>query len=139
YVAGSAFADTLTGDADNNLLIGGAGDDYLLGEGGNDYLMGGAGKIGRAWCRDKEMLDGGGGFDLASYANASAGVTVNLTTEQARGADGNDTLVNIPYVAGSAFADTITGNADNNLLIGGAGNDYLFGQGGHDYLMGGSG
>ena len=42
-IIGSDFADTITGDANNNILYGGLGNDILNGLGGNDLLIGGAG------------------------------------------------------------------------------------------------
>jgi Ca2+-binding RTX toxin-like protein len=119
---GSAFADTLTGDAGVNRLDGGAGDDLLAGLGGAD------------------ILDGGAGTDTASYAASGASVTVNLTTNVNTGGDAQgDILSNIENVTGSAFADTLTGNAGINTLTGGAGDDVLAGLGGADILDGGAG
>src|SRR5687768_15743670 len=59
------------GDADTNALSGTVRRDHLLGLGGDDTLYGGS---------DGDRLDGGTGFDTASYSAASSGVTANLTT-----------------------------------------------------------
>ena len=59
HVSGSSHADSLTGDTGANALLGGAGDDTLSGGAGADTLTGGA------------------GADIASYADSSAGVTVD--------------------------------------------------------------
>ncbi len=122
-LGGSAFDDTLTGNGANNTLAGGLGNDVLLGGLGND------------------RLDGGDGADAASYADASGAVNVSLalSTAQATGATGSDTLVSIENLTGSAFADTLTGNAGGNVLSGGVGNDVLLGGLGDDRLDGGSG
>jgi hypothetical protein len=54
-VIGSAFADTLTGNADNNEIRGGAGNDTISGLGGNDILRGDAGA---------DTISGGSGTDM---------------------------------------------------------------------------
>jgi len=112
-IDGSNFNDSLTGDGGVNVLQGGLGDDWLVGGAGND------------------TIDGGAGLDWAVYSNASGGVTVNLGTGTATGADGTDTLIGIECVLGSAFADVLIGSAiDNNFLRGGLGNDTIDGGGG---------
>jgi Ca2+-binding RTX toxin-like protein len=97
---GSALNDTLTGDANNNVIEGGLGNDILA---------------------------GGVGSDTASYAGATAGVTVSLGSQgasQNTGA-GTDTLSGFENLLGSAFNDSLTGDANANTLTGGAGNDTL--------------
>ena len=89
-------------------------------------------------------LNGGAGLDTVSYASGisgSKGVNVNLaiTTLQATGGSGNDKLISIENLFGSAFADRLTGNHDQNILSGGAGADRLTGGGGSDRLFGGAG
>ena len=113
-LTGSRFADQLTGDANANVIDGGAGND---------------------------TLDGAAGKDAASYASATAGVTVSLAIKaaQATGGAGNDRLANFEGLTGSAFADTLTGDAKVNTLTGGAGNDVLRGGAGNDRLEGGDG
>ncbi|WP_454714941.1 hypothetical protein [Caulobacter segnis] len=88
-----------------------------------------------------DVLDGRGGVDTAYYANAPAGVTVDLTIAgpQATGGAGSDTLISIENITGSAFDDKLTGDGGANLLSGGAGNDTLLGGGGDDTLRGGAG
>jgi Ca2+-binding RTX toxin-like protein len=113
-LAGSAFADTLTGDGANNVIDGGGGAD---------------------------ALDGGGGVNTVSFASASAGVSVSLALQgsvQATGA-GSDTLSNFQNLAGSAYDDALTGDAGANVISGGAGNDVIDGHGGADTLDGGTG
>jgi uncharacterized delta-60 repeat protein len=104
-VVGSNFNDTITGDANNN---------YLTGLGGNDSIVGGA------------------GFDYADYFSASTAVNVNLGTGLATGGAGTDTLSGIEAVHGSAFNDTLTGDANNNDFNGYLGNDSIVGNGGLD-------
>ncbi|MCX7256577.1 MAG: calcium-binding protein, partial [Polaromonas sp.] len=87
------------------------------------------------------VIDGGLGADTASYLYATAGVTVNLamTTTQATGGSGSDTLLSIESLTGSNFADTLTGNTGSNYLTGVTGNDILNGGAGNDVLTGGLG
>lgn len=113
-VLGSKYADTLIGDAKVNTLWGAGGDDTLQGGGGQD------------------TLDGGDGFDTATYYDATAGVTVDLGNPS-----GNpDVLVSIEGLAGSGFADQLTGDAGDNKLIGQGGDDILKGGAGNDILDG---
>ncbi len=116
----------------NDMLIGGAGNDQLYGGGGNDTLDGGAGV---------DYLDGGAGIDTVTYANSTAGVTVNLgiNTQTSAGDASSDWIANIENVIGTAFADTLTGNSSNNTLDGGAGDDTFVASGGIDTIIGGAG
>ena len=115
--------DTFTGTSGNDTLIGTIGADILIGLAGNDRLNGGAGS------------------DTASYAGASAGVTVDLriSSGQSTGGAGTDTLVSIENLTGSSFSDKLTGNEGANTLDGGSGNDKLYGFTGNDHLLGGAG
>ncbi len=98
----------------NSLIIGNAGQPALTGTHLNDTLLSSAGN---------DVLDGGAGVDTVSYANATAAVSVNLglTTAQATGGAGTDTIKNVENLTGSAFNDTLQGNAGDNVLDGGAG------------------
>ena len=121
-VAGSDFADRLTGDGAANLLDGGAGDDTLAGGAGADTLI------------------GGDGIDTADYSESSAGVTVNLADGTGLGGDAEgDALAEIENLIGSDHDDLLTGDGAANLLSGGAGNDTLIGGAGADTLSGGAG
>jgi len=141
--AGSA---TLNGSSDADILIGSSGDDILNGNAGNDVLHGGAGA---------DTFNGGDGFDRVSYADATAGVTINFTDSSSNwtGDAHGDTFNSIEQIeltgfkdffmgAGTVFAgagddrliglsgdDNFTGGAGNDLLEGGAGNDTLLGDG----------
>lgn len=98
------FTDSLLG-----LAIGTAGNDTLASSAINDLIV------------------GLGGNDTATYATATAGVTVSLSNggPQNTGGAGTDTLTGIENLTGSAFNDTLTGNGVANVLSGGAGNDTL--------------
>lgn len=130
-VRGSSFNDELAGDANANTLIGGDGDDVLTGRGGDDSFVGGPGA---------DVLDGGDGSDLASYASATAGVSVSLITGKgSAGEAAGDTLISIERLRGSEFDDVLIGDSNNNNIVGGAGDDTLIGGNGDDLLTGGPG
>lgn len=109
----TGFADTLIGDAGDQVFAGLAGADTLV---------------------------GGGGFDTADYSASGTAVTVNLATNSHSGGDAaGDSLTGIAAVIGSSFADTLTGDAGANRLEGGGGGDVLDGAGGDDVMIGGTG
>jgi Ca2+-binding RTX toxin-like protein len=140
-IGGSLYNDVLSGDANGNTLWSNLGDDRLYGRAGNDTMLGEGGDDTLDGGVGHDRLDGGDGFDTASYATATMGVTVSLAvqgTAQAT-ANGNDTLVSIEALEGSAFNDTLTGSAGTDTLIGGNGNDTLIGGDGNDLLIGGAG
>jgi Ca2+-binding RTX toxin-like protein len=130
-VYGSEQGDTIIGDGASN---------SLTGFGGNDILEGGLGA---------DILGGGLGSDRATYANAAAGLVVNLDNPAVNtGEAAGDIYDSIENLTGSAFADTLTGTGGGNSIIAGsgddkvvglAGNDSLYGQDGNDVLDGGAG
>ena len=130
-ISGSAFDDTLIGNAEANQLIGNEGMDNLTGAAGDDILEGGAGA---------DTIDGGQGLDSAAYRTSDAAVIVDLVNQSASGghADG-DSLTSIEGAIGSSFADQLTGNDLSNILKGEAGIDMIIGAGGDDLIEGGAG
>jgi Ca2+-binding RTX toxin-like protein len=135
---GTAVNDVVKGGGSLDSLTGNSGDDVLDGWYGNDILDGGLGN---------DTLIGGEGLDTATYAAATAGVTVDLRLEgvaQNTVGYGIDTLSGIEYLAGSAFGDTLRGNDVFNLITDsgvGAGatalsqTDSIFGYGGRDSIL----
>jgi|GEM_PF-4017369 len=112
---GSAYNDTLIGDSNDNVLRGGKGDD---------------------------LLDGGaGGSDTADFSDATQnGLAASLMTGTSTGGGlGNDTLLDIQNLTGSAYNDRLEGDDGDNVLTGNAGNDVLYGHGGSNTLQGGDG
>ena len=139
-VAGSAFGDVLSGDADANSLWGEGGDDELNGAAGNDRLFGGSGKDLLTGGLGSDTLDGGGDVDVASYRNATSGVIVDLVANgNNTGEAAGDQFVAIEGIEGSAFADSLWGDAAANFIYGNAGDDLMAGRDGDDSLNGGSG
>lgn len=129
---GSAFNDTLIGDARVNYLSGGAGNDSLSGGAGDDHLEGTGGS---------DILDGGDGFDVASYDTSPFGVTVYLGTNGNPGlSNDGDTLVSVEAIWGSPFNDNFRGNDEDNYINGRDGDDlFSIMEAGDDVFEGGSG
>ncbi|HEX5344287.1 MAG TPA: calcium-binding protein, partial [Duganella sp.] len=111
-----------TGNAENNVITGGAGNDSLRGGAGHDTLIGGAGNDTLFGGVGSDVLQGGAGIDTASYADAPAGVTINLKTGIHTGIAAGDTFDSIEAFIGSSQAgDKFTGDANGNSFDGGAG------------------
>ncbi len=118
-------AETVTADGTDSVtsienLTGSAHDDTI---GGDDA---------------DNVLDGGPGRDLISFASAPAGVDADLGANGASG-DGSDTLRGFEDLAGSEGADRLTGDGARNVLSGTGGDDTLIGLEGDDDLQGGAG
>ena len=118
-VIGSDYADTLTGDA---------GDNVLAGEGGRRRHR----RRGRD--RHRRLFD-------SSMAAGVGIITIDLSTGTATGGDAEgDTLSNIENITASANMDMLIGDAGDNILRGlGDHDDLDGGSGGFDILMGGEG
>ncbi|MDK9693205.1 MAG: hypothetical protein OEL19_03010 [Sulfurimonas sp.] len=138
---GSSYADTLTGDALGNIINGGAGNDTINGAAGNDIINGGAGNDIIDGNAGNDKLIGGAGVDTLTYETATAAVAVNLgiTTAQATGGSGSDTISQFENLTGSGYNDILVGDTLANTIIGGAGNDTINGGGGNDIVNGGAG
>ena len=88
-----------------------------------------------------DVLNGSSSTPSVSYANASAGVNVDLTIHgpQNTVGAGIDTLSAIHDLIGSNFNDALTGDSGANQIHAGAGDDTLRGLGGNDSLYGEAG
>ena len=88
------------------------------------------------------MIKGGAGIDVLNYSSEiSSGVQVNLgiTSAQATGGAGLDTITGIENLVGTVDNDVLTGNSSNNVIEGWYGDDTINGGGGIDtasYQMG---
>lgn len=126
----AAFNYTLTSGIENLTLLNGAGNLNATGNGSSNVITDNDGN---------NILNGGSGIDTLSYATATAGVTMNisLTTAQVTGGAGTDTVSFFENVTGSAYDDTLTGNAGVNTLSGGAGgiDTLIGGLGGDTYIV----
>jgi Ca2+-binding RTX toxin-like protein len=138
-LSGGDGDDLLKGDEGDDTLDGGTGKDTLLGGAGNDLLKGGAGRDVLDGGAGDDTLDGGaGGANMASYADATSGVTVSLAIagpQDTVGA-GVDFLIHIQALKGSVFGDVLTGDNGDNIIYGGGGR---LGGGGFDTIDGGGG
>lgn len=106
-VRGSVYADTLTGDEEENIFDGGLGADTIT---------------------------GGDGSDTVTYAAATAAVQIDLSLGTTAGdalATG-DVISSIENVVGTAYADTLIGDGADNTFEGGIGADTLTGGSGLD-------
>jgi len=108
------------------------GIENVLGSTFGDILQGNA---------SNNIINGSGGIDTATYANATGGVKVDLSTSSIQNtiSAGNDTLIDIENLIGSGFDDLLIGSSVANAISGGGGNDIIFGSNGNDLLDGGAG
>lgn len=114
---GSAFADRISGDAQDNRLKGGAGSDTVIGGDGAD------------------TLDGGAGTDTLDYSAGTQGVRIDLMLAVGNATDGfgnQETVTAFERLIGTAFNDTMTGDAKAQTFVAGAGADSINGGGGFD-------
>ncbi|WP_165245007.1 hypothetical protein [Paludisphaera soli] len=156
-VIGTNFADTIRGNARNNLLQGNGGNDALEGRGGNDRLEGGRGddtyvfsgtfSLGTDTIVEDDDSHGPSpdARDKLDFTNFGYAMNVNLDTNSTQTVkSGVLSLLltsnsGIEDVTGSAFNDTIRGNSRANILRGQNGNDTIYGGSGNDFLYGGIG
>jgi Ca2+-binding RTX toxin-like protein len=140
-IATGVAAGAITANAQGVSFTGNELANTFIGAGGNDTFDGGAGA---------DSFTGNAGIDTVTYANATAGVSANLTTVTtgAAGDATGDSFASIENLVGSAYNDSLTGDAGDNAisggngidtLTGGAGNDTLKGDTGNDILSGGLG
>ena len=122
-VVGSDFNDKITGGSAANGTAVGLGDglsETFLGSGGSD------------------TIDGGQGYDIASYSDAPAGIVAKLNDSfdgtVINGSGGTDLLRSIEALRGSQFNDALTGSdtAAFESFEGLNGDDTIDGLGGTD-------
>lgn len=119
----AAGGGTLSGSSGSDMVYGGAGSDYYVGDAGADTFSGGS-----------------GGFDVAVYTDAGAGIVVDLLNPAAgQGDAAGDVFINIDRIMGSKHSDALYGDNARNSLMGDQGADTLVGRGGNDDLSGGQG
>jgi Ca2+-binding RTX toxin-like protein len=150
---GGAGADVIEGGCQHRKggrdhLEGGGGRDHLDGGCGIDEVLGGAGRDVLVGTGDKgaDTLDGGGGFDIATFKQWGEHVVADLTAGTARvffadAAPGaTSELIGIEGLKGNAYGgDTLTGDDANNKIDGLGGADVIKGKDGDDRLDGGRG
>ena len=125
-----AHGDRITGDNQDNTLTGGAGSDRLMGDNGDDILNGGPGG---------DTLDGGDGdMDIATYADATEGVTIDLSSvsesntnvitirnSSGRGDASGDRFIDVEKFIGSTHDDTFIAGPEDDDVDGGGGIDTI--------------
>ena len=130
HVIGSAHGDRITGDNQDNTLTGGAGNDTLKGDDGDDTLNGGPGG---------DTLDGGDGdMDIATYADATEGVTIDLSSvsesntnvitirnSSGRGDASGDRFIDVEKFVGSTHDDTFIAGPEVDDVDAGTGADTI--------------
>jgi Ca2+-binding RTX toxin-like protein len=123
-VQSTLSAYTLGAEVENGMIVTSA-TASLTGNALANTLYAGAGN---------NILNGAAGTDTVSYSQAAAAVNVSLalTSAQATGGSGTDTLVSVENLSGSNYNDTLTGNSGANTLNGGAGADRMAGGDGSD-------
>lgn len=142
---GAGGDDVLYGGVGRDVLIGGANNDLLFGDEDDDEIFGGAGDDVIQGGHGADDLYGEAGIDTLSYANSSAGVTVNLDTGAVSGGDAFlDYISGFENVTGSAYDDVLIGTDGisfsneiaDNVMRGGRGNDQIDGRDGNDTIDG---
>ena len=138
-LTGTAFADVLKGNGQNNSIEGAGGNDTITAGGGDDIV-----EVGSP---DSNSLptdlhaNGGNGTDLISFYLDTYGVTTGATFSLAvTGAQvtgqGTVTAANFENAQGTSADDHLTGDSGDNILLGADGNDTLIGGDGNDTLYG---
>jgi len=132
-VASADQGDDLRGGGGDDMVFGGSGADRVFGEAGRDALDGGPGDDLLDGGEGSDQIFGGAGADTVSYLDAPRAVLINLFGQAAADGIDTDVLSSIENAVGSAFNDTIIGDAGANVLDGGReGSDQIFGGGNLD-------
>ncbi|MFL5137784.1 MAG: PQQ-dependent sugar dehydrogenase [Microvirga sp.] len=132
-VASADQGDDLRGGGGDDMVFGGSGADRVFGEAGRDALDGGPGDDLLDGGEGSDQIFGGAGADTVSYLDAPRAVLINLFGQAAADGIDTDVLSSIENAVGSAFNDTIIGDAGANVLDGGReGSDQISGGGGLD-------
>jgi len=127
--------DNISGTDNSEMLNGSTGDDWISDLGGNDTAFGGSGDDTFWVGTGDNLLDGGAGFDTARFGSLTSAIYANLTTGVASGTDGQNTLINIERLSGTAYADTLIGDSGKNWFWDSLGNDTIDGGEGEDLVF----
>ncbi len=105
-------------------VVGTGGNDSVIGSAVDDWFRGGTGS---------DTFVGGAGIDLMNYRDNPTALNITLqastitTLQSCSDGSGTDWFSGVEGLAGSEFADRLTGNDVGNILRGGGGNDTLTG------------
>ncbi|MGC4109375.1 MAG: hypothetical protein QM747_02895 [Nocardioides sp.] len=142
-LVGTGGDDVIVANGPHDTVDGRGGDDTICG-GGDGTLSGGPGGdtvIGR----DQDHVSGNAGDDqlvlrdeaVLDYSGATGPVTIDIPAGTASG-EGSDTVRTDGsrlFIAGSAFADQITGGVETDVVSPGAGNDTVHTGAGDDTVQ----
>lgn len=86
-----------------------------------------------------DTIDGGSGYDIASYANenyyGTRGIVADLAAGTVKDTFGDtDSVVNVEAIVGTSRDDRLLGSAGNDDFMPGIGNDYVNGRAGSDTI-----
>ncbi|MDC0336118.1 hypothetical protein OAN24_04420 [Pseudodesulfovibrio sp.] len=131
----SVITGTSGNDVGGSAMVGTGNDDTLFGYDGNDSITGGTGNELLIGGEGNDTITGGDGDDTVSYQYDPTGANINLATGTVIDGWGDTDQVTqntVENAIGTAFDDTLFGNANANYLIGGEGEDWLDGSAGAD-------
>jgi len=114
------------------------GDDFIVTTNRDEVVHGFAGQDTITGSRGTDVFDGGIGLDGAAYGQLDRRIVGDLRDGSVTGG-GDDQLIDIEILGGTAYDDVLFGNARDNRLIGLAGRDELVGRRGADTHDGGDG
>lgn len=129
-ITGTASADTLLGQAEDDTIFGWESNDRILDSSGNNIVNGNAGDDTIYGAQGNDLLRGGTGNDIL-YGDKGDNTVF--------GDKGNDLIfvgVGNNLVNGNEGDDTIYGAQENDLLRGGKNQDLIFGNAGDDTIYG---
>jgi Ca2+-binding RTX toxin-like protein len=125
-VRGTNFIDTFNGGVDGETFIGNKGDDILNGGGGHDVA---------SYESDQDHSDGQSGINANFSTDVTAnGISIGTVID---GYGNTDQLNGIEQIDGTDFVDVFVGGADAVRFYGNRGNDVIRGGSGSDILAGG--
>lgn len=114
-VIGTAQADSIAGDFQDNFLDGGAGSDYLFGDGGSDLIYGFSGDDMLDGWEGNDTLYGESGDDMLLGYTGQDALFGGSGSDQLEGEDGNDSLNGYGFTAGEY--DVLTGGSGADLFV----------------------
>jgi Ca2+-binding RTX toxin-like protein len=124
-ITGNEFAQSIYGNAGNNMIDGRGGNDYMVGLGGDDvYYVNSAGdQIGEVAGQGDDSVRASTDYTLRAGVSVETMTTVNQQSTVAINLTGNE------------IGNSLYGNNGVNVLNGGAGADYMVGLGGNDTFI----
>jgi len=138
-LSGNQGTDTLFGGIGADILDGGLGEDLLTGGEGDDTLIGGDGADLLSGGPGADIIDGGFGFDTASFVSATSGVVIDLANGIHTGDASGDQFIAIEVFETTLFADQVFAGSEAVTVLAGSGSDIVEGSLQADNLSGNDG